>query len=43
MDVDGQEQVNGLSNSDLEMRDQLCDLADVSLQARSEHLQYLEG
>ncbi|KAG0053883.1 hypothetical protein BGZ83_000280 [Gryganskiella cystojenkinii] len=43
MDVDGQEQLNGLSDLDLEMRDQLCDLADVSLQAHSEHLIYLEG
>lgn len=42
MDVDGQEQLNGLSDSDVELRDQLYELADATLQAHSEHLLFLE-
>ncbi|KAF9106726.1 hypothetical protein BGX27_009041 [Mortierella sp. AM989] len=37
MDVDGPSYLNS------ELHDQLCDLADVTLQAHSERLQYLEG
>ncbi|KAG0019568.1 hypothetical protein BGZ80_005609 [Entomortierella chlamydospora] len=37
MDVDGPSYLSS------ELHDQLCDLADVTLQAHSEHLQYLEG
>ncbi|KAF9171289.1 hypothetical protein BGX21_010335 [Mortierella sp. AD011] len=37
MDIDGPSYLSG------ELHDQLCDLADVTLQAHSEHLQYLEG
>ncbi|KAK3834532.1 MAG: hypothetical protein J3R72DRAFT_452074 [Linnemannia gamsii] len=32
-----------LTPLELELREQLCDLADFTLQAHSEHLQYLEG
>ncbi|KAF8963468.1 hypothetical protein BGZ46_000959 [Entomortierella lignicola] len=37
MDIDGPSYLNS------ELHDQLCDLADVTLQAHSERLQYLEG
>ncbi|KAG0213244.1 hypothetical protein BGX28_004817 [Mortierella sp. GBA30] len=42
MDTDGHglDQLTGLT---LELKDQLCDLADVTLQAHSERLLYLEG
>ncbi|KAI8597958.1 hypothetical protein EDD21DRAFT_407202 [Dissophora ornata] len=43
MDVDDKEEFVGLSQLNSELEDQLCDLADVTLQAHSEHLQYLEG
>jgi len=43
MDVDDKEEYVGLSQLNSELEDQLCDLADVTLQAHSEHLQYLEG
>ena len=42
MDVDGQDQPTGLSDSEVELRDQLYELADVTLQAYSEHILFLE-
>lgn len=42
MDVDGQDQRTKLSDSDAELRDQLYELADVTLQAYSEHILFLE-
>ncbi|KAG0251050.1 hypothetical protein BG011_007880 [Mortierella polycephala] len=43
MDVDDQIGVDALADITFELKDQLCDLADATLQAHSEHLQYLEG
>lgn len=42
MDVD-KDNSESLAPLERELRDQLCDLADFTLQAHSEHLQYLEG
>ncbi|KAF9940281.1 hypothetical protein BGZ67_008048 [Mortierella alpina] len=43
MDVDSQDGKDTLAELTMELKDQLCDLADVTLQAHSERLQYLEG
>ncbi|KAF9426006.1 hypothetical protein BGZ94_007025 [Podila epigama] len=43
MDVDGNEAEVGLTRIDSELKEQLYGLADVTLQAHSERLQYLEG
>ncbi|KAF9933143.1 hypothetical protein FBU30_006467 [Linnemannia zychae] len=40
VDKDKQDSFTPLEN---ELREQLCDLADLTLQAHSEHLQYLDG
>jgi hypothetical protein len=42
MDVD-KDSSESLAPLERELREQLCDLADCTLQAHSEHLQYLEG
>ncbi|KAG0367944.1 hypothetical protein BC939DRAFT_506537 [Gamsiella multidivaricata] len=43
MDMDDRGGAGGSSHLSSELKDQLCDLADVTLQAHSERLQYLEG
>ncbi|KAF9094653.1 hypothetical protein BGX23_001822 [Mortierella sp. AD031] len=43
MDLDNLKESVSLTPLDLELRDQLCDLADFTLQAHSDSLAYLEG
>ncbi|CAO3563968.1 unnamed protein product [Mortierella alpina] len=43
MDVDNHDGLDAVADLTMELKDQLCDLADVTLQAHSERLQYLEG